>query len=205
MSMIQIYGASGHAKVVIEALMSVDSSEFHIIDDDPNITSILSFKVHQTHLAKPIQTILAIGNNYTRQRLSQDLDLKYTQAIHQKAVMSDFSSIGEGSVVLANAVINANSHIGNHAIINTSAVVEHDCIIGDYVHISPQATLCGNVKVGKLSHIGAGTVVNPGIKIGTNTIIGSGSTVIHDIPDNVVAVGNPAKVIKANPNKPQRS
>lgn len=196
MSMIQIYGASGHASVVLDCLLSQGVSQFHIIDDDPRIKSILNFKVYQTHKAKPIQTIIAIGNNYTRQKLTKTLDLKYTKAIHKSALTSDFSSIDLGSVVLAHAVVNANSTIGKHCIINTCAVIEHDCMVNDFVHISPNATLCGGVSVGELSQVGAGAIVNPGITIGKNSTIGSGAVVTKDIPDNVVAVGNPAKVIK---------
>ncbi len=44
--------------------------------------------------------------------------------------------------------------------------------------------------------IGAGVHVMPGVTIGNNVVIGGGSVVVKDIPDNVVAVGNPAKVIK---------
>ncbi|QTY26666.1 acetyltransferase [Flavobacterium sp. CS20] len=196
MSMIQIYGASGHAKVVLDCLLSQGVSEFYIIDDDSRIKSILNFEVHQTHKAKPIQSIIAIGNNYTRQKISQTLDFNYTKAIHKTALVSNFSSIDKGSVVFAYAVVNANSKIGQHCIINTSAVVEHDCIVNDYVHISPNATLCGGVSVGELSQVGAGAVVNPGVSIGKNSIIGAGAVVTKDVPDNVVVVGNPAKVIK---------
>jgi len=45
--------------------------------------------------------------------------------------------------------------------------------------------------------IGGGVIVNPGITIGSNVVIGSGSVVTKDIPSNVVAAGNPCRVIKA--------
>jgi acetyltransferase EpsM len=203
--MIQIYGASGHASVVLDSLLSQGKSLFYIIDDNPKITSLLNFEVHQTHLAKPIQTILAIGNNYTRQKLSQELDLKYTTTHHKTALISSYSHIQEGSVVFAHAVINANSNIGKHCIINTSAIIEHDCTVQDFVHISPNATLCGGVTVGELSQVGAGAIVNPGLRIGKNSIIGSGAVVTKDIPDNSIAVGSPAKVIKTNEAKPHKT
>lgn len=198
MSMVQIYGASGHSSVVLECLLSQGISEFHIIDDNPKIKSILNFKVYQPHKAKPILSIIAIGNNYIRQKLTKTLDLKYTKAIHKSALISNFSNIDFGSVVLANVIINANSKIGKHCIINTSAVIEHDCIINDFAHISPNATLCGGVRVGEFSQIGAGAIVNPGITIGKNSVVGAGAVVINDIPDNVVVVGNPAKHLKSN-------
>lgn len=52
------------------------------------------------------------------------------------------------------------------------------------------------IEIGDNVWIGGGTIICPGIKIGNNTVIGAGSVVTKDIPDNVVAAGNPCKVIK---------
>ena len=53
-----------------------------------------------------------------------------------------------------------------------------------------------SVKIGDNVWIGGSTVINPGVTIGNNVVIGSGSVVTKDIPDNVVAVGNPCKVLR---------
>lgn len=52
------------------------------------------------------------------------------------------------------------------------------------------------VTIGHNVWIGGRAIINPGVTIGNNVVIGSGSVVTHDIPDNCVAVGNPARVIK---------
>ena len=52
------------------------------------------------------------------------------------------------------------------------------------------------MRKGELSFIGIGTTIIQGIKIGRNVTIGAGSVVIKDIPDNVITIGNPAKIIK---------
>jgi galactoside O-acetyltransferase len=52
------------------------------------------------------------------------------------------------------------------------------------------------IHIGKNCWLGAGVIVLPGITIGDNTVVGAGSVVTKDLPANVVAVGNPAKVIK---------
>src|SRR5690606_33275850 len=120
----------------------------------------------------------------------------FTNVIHPSAVCSPFSSMGVGNAVLQKAVIQAESVIGNHVIINTGAQVDHHCTIGDFVHIAPGVILCGNVQIGEGTFMGAGSIVIPGKKVGAWSIVGAGSVVIDNIPDNVVAVGNPARVIK---------
>lgn len=67
----------------------------------------------------------------------------------------------------------------------------HDASTKDFLNY----TKIGRVNIGSHVFIGAGTVVLPGVTIGNNVIIGANSTVTHDIPDNSVAAGNPAKVI----------
>ena len=52
------------------------------------------------------------------------------------------------------------------------------------------------IIIGDNVWIGANVIINPGVTIGNNTVIGSGSVVTHDVPDNVVYAGNPAKHIK---------
>jgi maltose O-acetyltransferase len=56
-------------------------------------------------------------------------------------------------------------------------------------------TKIGLVSIGNNTFIGANTTILPNVKIGNNVIIGAGSVVTKDIPDNVVAVGNPARVV----------
>lgn len=207
MKEIILLGAGGHAAVILDILKAQITNGENIkikglLDDSgklewmgyPILGSTLEandFKEENTYF------IIAIGSNQMRDKLSKKYSyLKFFTAIHPSAIIGSQVNIGAGTVVMPNAVINANSQIGQHVIINTGAIVEHDNLIGDYVHLSPNATLCGTVKVKPLTHIGAGTTVIQGKMIGRQSIIGAGATVITDIPDQVVAVGTPAKVIK---------
>lgn len=52
------------------------------------------------------------------------------------------------------------------------------------------------MRVGDRVWIGAGAILLPGVSIGENSVIGAGSVVTHDIPANVVAVGNPCRVLR---------
>ena len=191
-----LYGASGHAKVIADILQSQGKQLTGMIDDNPAIDELLGYTVIH-RLENPSPIIVSIGDNQTRRKVVEKLqDVEFETAIHTSAFVSQHVAIGEGTVVMQGAIIQSSVVAGNHCIINTGASVDHDCVLGDYVHISPHATLCGNVTVGEGTWIGAGAVIIPGIKIGKWSVVGAGSVVIEDIPDNVTAVGNPAKIIK---------
>lgn len=57
--------------------------------------------------------------------------------------------------------------------------------------------LASPISIGKRVWIGGGVIVLPGVSIGDNTTIGAGSVVIHDIPERVVAAGNPCRIIRS--------
>ncbi|MBS5314766.1 MAG: sugar O-acetyltransferase [Clostridiales bacterium] len=109
-----------------------------------------------------------------------------------------------------------HTHFGNnvYANFNLTLVDDTDIFIGDSVMIGPNVTIAtaGHpidpelrkkvaqynipVRIGNNVWIGAGAVVLPGVSIGENTVIGAGSIVTKDIPANVVAVGNPCRVLR---------
>jgi sugar O-acyltransferase (sialic acid O-acetyltransferase NeuD family) len=197
---IYLYGAGGHAKVIIDILECCGEMVTGIFDDDPDKTiwNFPNLKFPGPFKFSSDKLILSIGNNLTRKKIAMQIEAEYYTAIHPTAVVSSYASIAEGSVVMGNALINADTIIGKHNIINSHASIDHDCVLENFVHISPNATLCGNVFVGEGAHIGTGAIIIPGKKIGANTIIGAGTVIITDIPDNVTAVGNPARIIKTN-------
>jgi sugar O-acyltransferase (sialic acid O-acetyltransferase NeuD family) len=197
--MIYLYGAGGHAKVIIDILETCGKTVAGIFNDD---LSRIIWNFSPLVFPGPFdfstdELIISVGNNSIREKISK-IEAKYNTAIHPSAILSRYASIAEGTVVMGGALINADTKISKHCIINSNASVDHDCVLQDFVHISPNATLCGGVYVGKGSHIGSGAIVIPGKKIGRNAIVGAGAVVITDIPDNSVVVGNPARVIRVN-------
>lgn len=199
MAIINLFGASGHAKVIMEIVSAQGDEIGMLYDDAPHCENIHGkpvLRISESIVETPI--IISIGSNRVRKMISERYPLQYARAISPESVISDRAEIGDGSVVMQGAIIQTEAQIGKHCIINTGASVDHECKIGDFVHISPHATLCGNVHVGDGSWIGAGATVIPGIKIGKWCTIGAGSVVIRDIPDGATAYGNPCKVIKDN-------
>lgn len=210
MNALAILGASGHGKVIADiALATRHFSQVVFFDDAwPAKTtngqySILGGLDELTAFAtrENSKVFVAIGNNIVRlSKLKQlaESGLQIATISHPSASMSRSVNIGAGSVIMPGAVINADANIGEGVIINSLSVIEHDCILGDGVHISPRAALAGGVKVGDCSWVGIGASVIQQISIGSNCTIGAGSVVVRDIPNNSIAVGVPAKVIKVN-------
>lgn len=196
-----LLGASGHAKVIIDSLKASGKKISGLFDDNPEVKELLGYNVFGPF--DPIrlgdeELIISVGLNHIRKKIVENLpgNIRYGNAIHPSAIISEHASLGEGTVVMQGAVIQSSVSIGKDCIINTTASVDHDCLLEDYVHISPNATLCGAVSVGEGSQVGAGAVVIPGIKIGKWSLVAAGAVVMKDVPDNVLVLGNPARVVK---------
>lgn len=146
---------------------------------------------------------LSLGGNLmnTRQRLIQQirqLDLRTISIIHSSAYIAPSAKLGQGVSVLVNAVVHTNVTVGDFCCINTSAIVEHDCELKSNIFIQPNSILAGGVTIGDNTVIGIGSSIRERITIGRNCLIGGGSFVCKDIPDNSIAYGVPARVIKSN-------
>lgn len=198
-----IIGAGGHAKVIIDILMNNNIEISGIWDDNKTLSEFLGFKILGDALSLDNKdfndSIIAIGDNKARKRIANQLNISFGSAIHPKSWISASAELGEGAVVMSNVSVNTDVVVGKHVIINTNASIDHDCKIDDFVHISPQVGLGGSVEIGEGTHVGIGANVIQGIRIGKWATIGAGSVIIRDIPDYAVVVGNPGRIIKYNP------
>lgn len=205
-----VFGASGHAKVIIDLIEKTAQHHVRALFDD-NLalrgTKIYGYEVMggQAELLaadwlKNYPAVVAIGSNAIRAKIAAWLTghggTLSSALIHPSAQIARGVVLGQGTVVMAGAVMNADSRVGCNVIVNTGALVDHDCVIGDTVHIAPGTTLCGGVKIGNETLIGAGSVVTPNVRIGCQATIGAGASVLNDIEDGLTVVGSPAKPIK---------
>lgn len=191
-----LYGASGHAKVIIDILEANGEKIDFIVDDNPSLTELVGYEVRR-NTGEYDEAIVSIGSCEIRKKVVEGLKVgKYSTAVHPSAVVSPRATIDEGTVVMQGAIVQSCAKIGKHCIVNTGASVDHDCEIGDFVHVAPHATVLGGVKVGEGSWIGAGAVIKQYITIGKNCMIGAGAVVLHDVPDGATVVGVPGKEIK---------
>lgn len=192
---VYLYGASGHAKVVLDIVRKAYLDVPCFIDDNPNVEELVGIPVvHSAEDFSPI--IVTIGDCGTRRKIVEKLGVReYLTLVHPNATRADSVRLGFGTVVMAGAIMNSYVSVGNHCIINTGSSLDHDVKVGDFVHIAPHCTLCGEVKVGDGTWVGAGSTVIQGINIGKNCFVGAGAVVIKDIPDDSLCYGNPARII----------
>lgn len=200
MKEVVIIGGSGHAKVIADIIEKCGDRVVGFLDDNVHLPSVIMGHKYLGVISnyvnyKDFFFIVGIGNFIDRKRIVESIDVKWYTAIHPSAQIAVDVIIGEGSAIMANAVINSSTTIGNHCIINTGAIIEHDNRLGDYVHISPNATLCGNVMVNSFSHVGAGATIINNLSITSEVIIGAGAVIVKSIGIRGTYVGIPGKMI----------
>ncbi len=198
-----LYGAGGHAKVILDILQAQGIRVDCVCDDNSAGTEFCGLPIFRGTDVSAGAAIVSIGKNDIRRKIVEILksrgNVSFATAIHPSAITSPSVKIGAGTVVMPGALINAGTEIGEHAIVNTGASIDHDCKIGDFVHVAPHATLCGNVSIGNSAWIGAGVTIIQGVSVGENAFVGAGAVVIKDVPANTVVVGVPARALKNHP------
>lgn len=140
---------------------------------------------------------------------------------HAREILADLlGSLGEGSWVKPPLAVDfgSNVHLGARTFVNSgltaldvaAITIGDDCLIGPNVQlltpthpVDPQPRrdkleAAEPITLGDNVWLGGGVIVCPGVTIGDNTVVGAGSVVTRDLPANVVAVGNPARVIREN-------
>ena len=113
--------------------------------------------------------------------------------IHPNAFLATGVSVGAGSVILAGVCVSPLCNFGNHTYVSHGSLVGHDCEVHDYASIMPGASVSGDSILEDSVMIGAGATVLQGLRIGKGSTIGAGAVVVKDVPENVVAMGTPAK------------
>ncbi len=205
------WGASGHAKVLNECICRLGHRLIAIFDNRPDLSSpvegvplytgMQGFREWLKLGLTEARFLIAIGGDKGRDRLTLNAELEKSglrplSVIHPTAFVAESAVLQDGCQILANASVCVDVQLGAQTIVNTKASIDHECAIGAGVHVAPGATVAGCVRIGDNTLIGAGATVLPRVTIGANVVVGAGSVVTRDFPDNCVAYGNPARVVR---------
>src|ERR1700730_3089374 len=203
-----VWGAGGHGKVVVDALMA--SGEWKVaggLDEDEKKlgSEVLGVKVILLNgdVAKVARGLdcgrvaIAIGDNFVRfDKLQQArrAGLVAVSVVHPRAHVSRFVKMSEGVTILAGATINPGTTIEDNVCVNTSASVDHDNYLERSCHIFPNATVTGGVRIQEFAYVGTGAVIAPNLTVEKYSYVGAGAVVLANVGLGTIVFGAPAKV-----------
>ncbi len=177
-------------------------------------------KLHTGELYLPGDESILAEQRVCLDRLYDFNATRPTELVRREALLREmFAEIGEGCYIEPPLYANwggKHVHFGHHIYCNFHLTLVDDThiYVGDYTMIAPNCTIAtaghpilpalrekayqynAPVHIGRICWLGAGVIVLPGITIGDGSVIGAGSIVTKDIPAGVVAVGNPARVLR---------
>jgi len=197
-----LFGAGGHAKVVLEALLAACPGCVVDVRDDNRAldgASFLGYRIAAPCLETEMRDIavhVAVGDNAARKRLARAATTaggRLRSIVHPGAAVSPSALTGQGTFIAALAVIGPEAVIGDGTIVNHGAVIDHDCRVGAWTHVAPRAVLGGGAIVEEGVLLGSGCVILPGLRIGAGATVGAGAVVTRDVSAGVTVKGVPAK------------
>jgi sugar O-acyltransferase (sialic acid O-acetyltransferase NeuD family) len=194
-----LFGSSGHAGVIVDAIEALGLHRvIGYLDDTqerasmkrgyPVLGGFSDWRKFQAGF------VLAFGDNFARMNLS--IDGKFPVIIHPSATVSRTAQIGDGTVILSNAHVGPGCEVGRFCIVNTSASLDHDSTMKDFSSLGPGTVTGGLVQIGECSATGVGAMLSDRVSIGAHSVVGTGSIAVRNIPDHVIAYGNPARVMR---------
>jgi UDP-perosamine 4-acetyltransferase len=212
-----VWGAGGHGKVIVDALLASEScTVVGILDDDITKAGTKVLGVLVSHSPADLRALsetldfdhvaIGIGDNYARYKKFQEVKscgLKAMNVIHASAHISPFVELGVGITILAGAVINPGTVIEDNVCVNTAASIDHDNLLEASCHIFPNATLTGGVRVGQFAYVGSGAVVAPNLIVNKYSQVGAGAVVLKDVVEGALVAGVPAVEIGKQLKRPE--
>lgn len=207
-----ILGAGPQARIIpdlIDAVEDIELSGFVDVSEERDfltgdatrfpVFEWLAFQQKISQISEQSHIIIATDKMEKRIELInqvRNLPVILINIIHPSAIISKSANIGEGCLIAPGVIIGPGAEVGSHVILNSAATIDHDTVIQDNVMIGPGVHIPGHVLIRSHTFIGVGSSCVNSITIGSNCLIGAGSVVTRDIPDNVIAAGVPAKVIR---------
>lgn len=204
-----IYGSGGLGREVYDLATRINQkkqrwSEISFINDikpDSEIDNVKLFKFNDILLLENTECIVAVGEPNSREKLYQKLkknNQKIATLIDPTVVISSSATIGEGCIICAFVLIANNVRIFSNVLVQSFVNIGHDILIGNHAVISSGVFPGGGDILGDKVYIGMGATIKEKLTIGDNSIIGMGACVFQNIPSDVIALGNPARVMRKN-------
>jgi sugar O-acyltransferase (sialic acid O-acetyltransferase NeuD family) len=151
-----------------------------------------------------MEIVIANGEPFARKALREKIEaagICLATIIDSNAIISETSKLGPGTIIFPGCFISSEASIGCNVAIIAGSLIGHHSSLGDNGVVAGQVNIGGACTIGCESYIGMGTQIKEHTNVGRAAIIGMGSIVFKDIPDEVIALGNPCRPMKPNTDK----
>lgn len=204
-----LVGGGGHCQSVIDVVEAIPRyeivgvldrahkvgqyvSDYEIIGTEEQMASLVHPEVHF------LVTVGQIASSRIRYQLFQKVKQvggRLATVVSPRAYVSSRATVGEGSVVMHDALINTHAQIGSNTIVNTRALVEHGVQVGNCCHIATGAIVNGDCQIRDHVFFGSQATVVQGVSIGEGIVVGAGATVVRSLTEPGTYAGHPARLI----------
>jgi len=189
-----LIGGGGHCKSCIDVIEQEGKYSIIGILDLPGMVGakILGYEILGTDDDLPVflktvsHCLITIGQIKSSEKriglwkMVKNSGAKMPVIISPHAYVAKSATIGEGSIIMHQAIINAEAQIGINCIINSKALIEHEALIGDFCHISTGAIINGRAIVGDRCFVGSNSTISNNVCLIEETIVAAGSNVSKD-------------------------
>jgi sugar O-acyltransferase (sialic acid O-acetyltransferase NeuD family) len=210
-----VYGAGGFGREIMDAARRCQAAlqkwtNVYFIDDfcsdDTRYGArVFSFDAACTWMqSESGEVVIATGEPAARMQMRERVEasqIPLGQVLDPSVIVATTAQLAVGVVIAPLCSISSNACLHTNAVVNTLSIVGHDVVVSENAVISSMVNLGGNCQIGRNSYIGMGTLIKEGVRIGEDAIVGMGSVVYHDIPDQMIALGNPARPMRRNDDK----
>ena len=206
-----IYGAGGAGREAKEIAEIINQWEELVFIDDTeecciykNIKKLPFDQFEQIYSPQNTEIIIALGEPQYKKMLYDKVVAKgyaLANVIHPAAIINKSATLGHGLLIKAGAIVSSDAVVEDNVSIEEYAVVGHDTIVRKHSQLSTFSVIAGHCEIGESTYIALSVPVKEMTRIGSNVVVGMGSVVVRDIPDDVIAMGNPARAIKRSDGK----
>ena len=210
-----IYGTSGVGREVLDMALQINRNEKRwteiiFINDYRYGETVHDIEVHPfsyilgKYTPDSIEISIAMGEPELRKLVAERVEAagySLVSIIHPNAYLGIGAIYGPGLILREGAIISCGAVVGKNVCFQSYAILGHDGIMGDHCEISSFAAIGGNCILGNQVFIGMNSGIKEKLLIGNDVIIAMGSMVFRDIPEGMMASGNPARVFQRNMEK----
>ena len=205
-----LVGGGGHCQSVIDVIEAEGTRKIAGILDVAHKVGkrVLDYEIMGTEAQVPslvkehgfLITVGQIQTSEPRKRLFQRIKQAggiFPIIVSPHAYVSPHATLGEGSIIMHQALVNAGALVGVNTIINSHVLIEHGTRIGSHCHVATGAIINGDCQIGDHTFVGSRATVLQGVSIGEDIIVGAGAVVTQSLTEPGVYVGIPARKVRS--------